>query len=161
MTKLVVFDVDGTFLDSQSHYNAAVLEYSAAQGLPQPCLKTIQRGYGDPHAHDFGWGVNKDEQFHHMIQTMILADKHSMSGIPARTPALFEAAADIFKHLKDDGFTLAIVTGKPEAPLLHLLDHHGVRDVFSAHRTHDDIKRRGEREKPAPDMLMSVMQGTE
>ena len=55
------------------------------------------------------------------------------------------------------GHTLAIVTSKPEAPLLHLLEYHKLQDIFSAHRNWDDIARRGEKEKPEPDMLLSVM----
>ena len=45
----------------------------------------------------------------------------------------------------------------PEAPLLHLLEQHGVHNLFAAHRTWDDIIRRKEKEKPEPDMLLSVM----
>jgi len=157
MTKLVVFDVDGTILNSQAVYDKAVLEYSRAQGLPDPCLTTIKHGYGDPHKHDFGWGVSREEQIRHMYETMILADKYSMSGAPEHTPELYEGVPEFLTHLKNIGYTLAIVTGKPEAPLLHLLEQHGVRDHFSAHRTHDDIARRKEREKPQPDMLHSVM----
>ncbi|MBU6474952.1 MAG: HAD-IA family hydrolase [Alphaproteobacteria bacterium] len=157
MTKLIVFDVDGTFLNSQVLYDRTVLEYSAAQGLPAPCLRTIHLGYGDPHAHDFGWGVSKDEQLRHMIETMVLADKYSMSGAPEHTPPFFDGAQHVFERLKNAGYTLAIVTSKPEAPLLHLLDYHNARNVFSAHRTFDDIERRNEREKPEPDMLRSVM----
>ncbi len=157
MTKLIVFDVDGTFLNSQILYDRTVLEYSRANELPEPSLTALHHGYGDPHAHDFGWGVSKDEQLRHMIETMILADKYSMSGAPEHTPPFFDGAHQTFARLKNAGYTLAIVTSKPEAPLLHLLDFHGARDVFSAHRTHDDISRRNEREKPAPDMLRSIM----
>ncbi len=155
--KLVVFDVDGTFLNSQLLYDKTVLEYSRAKGLPEPCLKTIHHGYGDPHAHDFGWGVSKDEQMRHMIETMVLADKYSMSGDPQHTPPFFDGAHQTFTYLKDAGYTLAIITSKPEEPLLHLLEYHGARDIFSAHRTFDDIARRNVREKPEPDMLHSVM----
>ncbi len=157
MSKLIVFDVDGTILNSQAMYDKVVLEYSRTNELPEPCLKTIRHGYGDPHAHDFGWGVSREEQFHHMIQTMILTDKYSMSGEAHHTPELYEGVPESLTRLKDIGHTLAIITSKPEAPLLHLLDIHKVRHFFSAHRAHDDIARRKEREKPQPDMLHSVM----
>lgn len=157
MSRLVVFDVDGTFLNSQVLYDKAVLEYSRANGLPPPDLEAIRLGYGDPHAHDFGWGVSKDEQARHMIESMVLADSYSMSGAPEHTPPFFDGVRPAFAALKDAGYMLAIVTSKPEAPLLHILAHYGVQDVFSARRTFDDVKRRGEREKPAPDMLQSVM----
>jgi phosphoglycolate phosphatase len=55
------------------------------------------------------------------------------------------------------GHTLGIVTSKPEAPLLHVLEEHRVTDLFSAIRHGDDEKRRGEREKPHPDQLHSLI----
>lgn len=157
MSKLIVFDVDGTILNSQAMYDNVVLEYSRAQGLPVPCLKTIRHGYGDPYAHDFGWGVSREEQVQHMIATCVLTDKYSMSGEPHHTPALFSGVTESLDHLKESGHTLALITSKPEAPLLHLLDLHGIRKFFSAHRAQDDVRRRNEREKPQPDMLHSVM----
>jgi phosphoglycolate phosphatase len=157
MSKLIVFDVDGTFLDSQSLFNDTVREYSRLQGLPDPDINAIRHGYGDPYAHDFGWGVSKDEQYRHMIEACILTDKHSMSGKPEHTPQLYAGVPETFTRLKDTGYTFAIITSKPEAPLLHLLDMHKVRHFFTAHRAIDDVHRRNEREKPQPDMLRSVM----
>jgi phosphoglycolate phosphatase len=155
--QLIVFDVDGTILNSQAMYNKVALEYSRAQGLPEPNLEKIRHGYGDPHAHDFGWGVSKEEQYRHLMATCVLTDKYSLSGEPHHTPELFAGVLESLAYLKNNGHTLALITSKPEAPLVHLLNHHGVMELFSAHRTHDDIQRRSEREKPQPDMLHSVM----
>jgi phosphoglycolate phosphatase len=155
--KLVVFDVDGTILNSWALYEKIVIEYSKAQGLPKPCFETIKKGYGCPHEHDFGWGVSRDEQGKHMAGTWELGEKYEMSGDPERTPPLFDGVEESLVHLKDLGHTLAIITSKPEAPLLHLLEYHDIGRLFSARRAIDDVKRRGEKEKPEPDMLHSVM----
>ena len=157
MSNLIVLDVDGTILNSWAMYEKAIIEYSRAQGLPDPNIETIRHGYGDPRAHDFGWGVSREEQVRHMNGTYALHDKYAMSGEPHYTPELFLGVSESLVHLKDNGHTLALITSKPEAPLLHLLDRHDVRKLFSAHRSYDDIKRRNEPEKPAPDMLRSVM----
>jgi phosphoglycolate phosphatase len=157
MAKLIVFDVDGTFLDSHGVFEKVILEYSQAQGLPAPCLRTIRHGYGDPHAHDFGWGVSREEQVKHLFGAYIFNDDITMRGDPRYTPSLFDGVPGALEELKDHGHTLAIVTSKAEAPLLHLLEEHKVKKYFSAHRAYDDIQRRKEREKPAPDMLHSVM----
>jgi phosphoglycolate phosphatase len=157
MSKLIVFDVDGTLLDSFGQFEKVVAEYSRDMGLPHPCLTTIKHGYGDPHAHDFGWGVSKDEQQRHLHATFKLSDQYSLSGHPHYTPTLFSGVEESLVHLKDLGHTLAIVTSKSEAPLLHLLDLHNIGRLFSAQRSRDDMERRGEREKPAPDMLASVI----
>lgn len=157
MSKLVVFDVDGTILDSIGLFQRAVAHYSREAGLPHPCLETIKIGYANSRDHDFKWGVSPEEQERHLINAFNLTDEWSVSGHPDKTAHLFDGVKEGLVHLKDLGHTLAIVTSKGEAPLLHTLEHHGVRSLFSSYRTWDDIKKRGEREKPEPDMLKSVM----
>lgn len=157
MTGLIVFDVDGTFLDSYGLFEQLLALYSKEKGLPEPHYDSIKQGYADPNSFDFQWGVSKEEQLQHLIAAFNLMDEWSMSGHPERTPGLFAGVEEALVALKDDGHTLAIVTSKSEAPLLHLLDYHKLGGVFAAHRTWDDIARRGEKEKPAPDMLLSVM----
>lgn len=157
MTGLVVFDVDGTFLDSYTLFEKAIAEYSREMGLPEPFYEAIRHGYSDPRSHDFRWGVSREEQFEHLVTVFNRMDEWSMSGVAERTPGLFSGVEESLLRLKDEGRTLAIVTSKPEAPLLHLLEYHRLGGIFSAHRTWDDIARRGEKEKPEPDMLLSVM----
>ncbi len=53
---------------------------------------------------------------------MILLDKYAMSGNRSTRRNYFQACRRSLAHLKDNGHTLAIITSKPEAPLLHLLD---------------------------------------
>ncbi|MBI1214373.1 MAG: HAD-IA family hydrolase [Alphaproteobacteria bacterium] len=157
MTGLVVFDVDGTILDSYTLFEKAVHDYSREKGLPAPNLAAIRFGYSDPRNHDFKWGVSVEEQVQHLLTIFDMVDEWSMSGEHHRTPLLFEGVEEALMRLKGAGHTLGIVTSKPEAPLLHLLKYHGVQDLFATHRNWNDIKRRGEKEKPEPDMLQSVM----
>lgn len=156
MSKLVVFDVDGTFLNSHGVFDRILLEYSRDRGLPDPCLTTIRHGYGNPRAHDFKWGVSREEQAAHLMNAFIIGDDITMRD-PNYTPTLYDGVPEVLTMLKDHGHTLAIITSKAEAPLLHLLEKYEVKKHFSTYRAYDDIKRRGEREKPSPDMLHSVM----
>lgn len=158
MSKLIVFDVDGTILNSFLLYEKIVEEYSKNVGLPMPCITTIKHGYGDPDAHDFKWGVSREMQRHHLMETFKIIDDITMSGRPEHTPDLFHGVEIALQHLKEKGHTLAIITSKPEAPLLHLLAYHDIGTMFSTHRSWDDISRRGKKEKPAPDMLFCVME---
>lgn len=157
MSQLVVFDVDGTILDSFGMYERVLRVYSELNKLPYPCMETIKRGYGDPENHDFMWGVAREEQIKHLMESFRLNDEWSLSGEVDKIPLLFEGVKESLVHLKDLGHTLAIVTSKPEGPLLYQMEHHGVTKLFSAHRSGTDVKRRGEREKPEPDQLLSVM----
>src|SRR3954463_13559167 len=124
MSKLIVFDVDGTFLNSQPSYDKATLEYSPAQGLPEPDVRKIWLGYGDPYAHDFGWGVSREEQVRHLSASYVFSDKYSND--PTHTPPLYAGVKEALVHFKAQGHTLAIITSKSEAPLNHVLKHHDV-----------------------------------
>ncbi len=157
MSKLVIFDVDGTFLDTYKLYNTVVETYSRDKGLPKPCIQTIHRGYGDPLNHDFQWGVSREDQIVHMRATFDMIDAWSVSNEADKTPVLFDGVVETLTELKDYGHTLAIVTAKAEMPLLHLLQYHKLEKFFSAQRNWTDIKRRGYRGKPHPDKVLSVM----
>ena len=157
MSKLIVFDVDGTILDSLGFFEKVLEEYSVANGLPTPCFHTIRTGYGAPHDHDFKWGVDRVEQVKHLFAVYKLADEYARSGRPEHTPVLYNGVKEGLVHLKDLGHTLAIVTSKPEAPLLHMLDDYKIGNLFSGIRHGNDEKRRGEKEKPHPDQLSSLI----
>lgn len=157
MSKLIVFDVDGTILNSFALYEKAVLHYSQDQNLPIPCMDTIRMGYGDPHNHDFKWGVDKQAQFDHLMGTFKLATAWETSGDPAHIPHLFDGVETILSTLKNMGHMLAVVTSRPSNAFLHTTGHHGIDHYFSAVRTGCDVRGRGEKEKPEPDQLLSVM----
>lgn len=157
MRHLIVFDVDGTILNSFGLYEKVVIEYSQAQGLQKPCMTALKVGYGEAGTYDFKWGVSLEEQQFHLYETFRITDDWAMSGEDHKTPRLFDGVVETLAALKNAGHTLAIVTSKAEKPLMHLLEYHGITGFFSAARSWDDISRRGEKEKPHPDMLQSVM----
>lgn len=157
MPGLIVFDVDGTILDSYTLFERAIAHYSEKNGMPFPDYEAIRHGYSSPMAFDFKWGIPREHQEKHLGSVFTLVDQWSMAGEADKTPLLFHGVEEALLRLRDNGHRLAIVTSKPEAPLLHLLEQHGVHNLFEAHRTWDDIIRRKEKEKPEPDMLLSVM----
>jgi len=153
MSKLLVFDVDGTFLNSIHYFGQYVLEYSRKQGWGDVCVESVLLGYSDPDSYDFGWGVSKKEQkvmFHQ-------ACKSFEENITKNVPNLYEGAKETLIKLKDMGYSLAVVTSKSEKPLITTFEKHQLDGLFVSQRNYDDIERRGEKEKPEPDMLLSVM----
>ena len=157
MKKLVVFDIDGTLLDSYGLYGRAVEIYSRDNNLPMPCLDTIRMGYGSPRDYDFKWGVDREEQVRHLFGTFKLVDDWTTSGNPDHMPPLFLGVVELLKDLHLRNHELAIVTSKPSVPLASTLAHYGLGGYFCAIRTSCDVKGRGEAEKPAPDQLLSIM----
>lgn len=157
MKKLVVFDIDGTLLNSYGLYGRAVEEYSRDNNLPMPCLDTIRIGYGNPYDHDFKWGCDRKTQVEHLYGTFKLVDEWTASGNPEFMPPLFLGVVELLKDLHMRNHELAIVTSKPSVPLASTLAHYGLGGYFCAIRTSCDVKGRGEAEKPAPDQLLSIM----
>ena len=153
MSKLIVFDVDGTIVNSWPHYVGKVWEYTKAHSLPNPCLDTFKLGYGYPTEHDFWPGLPRPDQEFHLYETFRLVDDHDDGDIPG----LFTGVIDTLKKLKAEGYTLSVVTSKPYKPLMQILEHHEIHTEFCAYRTHDDIKGRSEKGKPEPDQLLSVI----
>ncbi len=156
MKKLLAFDFDGTIIDSFQGFLDSTIEYSELNNLPIPCLNTIKIGYGEPHKYDFGWGVDKDAQYEHLIGAFNFHEEIEVNR-PDRTPILFAKARETLTRLKDDGHTLAIVTARPRESLMKILDTHKLTELFSGFRTFNDREERGEGIKPEPDQLLSVI----
>jgi len=158
MSKLIVFDVDGTFVNSWPAFEKIVLAYTNENNLPQPCLETLRVGYGAPEEHQFWPGLPQEDQKTHLFNTFAMIDNLRPEGSPAEDmPALYDGVLETMTRLKDLNHTLAIVTAKPYEPLIGILDFYDIEKHFCAMRTHNDVKNRGERMKPYPDQLLSVM----
>ncbi len=154
MSKLIAFDIDGTLLNSWPIFEKEMVKYIHETKLPMPCLDSIRDGYAFPHEVDFGWGLELHEQKPHLHNVYRRVDEHT-AGIIA---PLYDGALDFLKTLQKRGYTLGIVTSKPSEPLAAVLDHYDIHPLFCGIRTSCDTRRRNEREKPAPDQLLSLAQ---
>lgn len=146
---LVVFDWDGTLIDSA--------------GAIVACIQAACR--------DLGLPVPESERASHVIG-LGLADalSYAIPGLPptdyprvaeryryhflARdaTLPLFPGTREMLAELRARGHTLAIATGKSRAGLSRALDTTGLRTLFDATRCADQCTP-----KPAPDMLLELM----
>jgi phosphoglycolate phosphatase len=146
---LVVFDWDGTLIDSA--------------GAIAACIQAACR--------DLGLPVPDDERASHVIG-LGLADAlaHAIPGLPpseyprvseryrhhfllrgASLP-LFPGTREMLAGLRDSGHTLGIATGKSRAGLARALEQAGLSGLFAATRCADQCAP-----KPAPDMLLELM----
>jgi phosphoglycolate phosphatase len=147
--QLLVFDWDGTLMDSAGAIVASIRGACADLGLPVPTEEQarfiIGLGLNDAMAHilpalDQALYPRVAERYRHHF---LLRDAEA---------TLFAGAAETVRDLNDAGFLLAIATGKSRSGLERALDATGLAPYFHATRCADEGYS-----KPHPGMLMVLM----
>lgn len=149
--ELIVFDWDGTLMDSTARIVAAVQAAIAATGLPARAPEEIRAiiglGLGEAVA------VLYPEQAEEARRRLARCYGEAFVQTAARTPAeLFPGARRVLQRLERAGCLLAIATGKSRAGLLRDLEQTGVGRHFASVRTVDECAS-----KPDPAMVEEVM----
>ncbi|GFE65142.1 HAD-IA family hydrolase [Litoreibacter roseus] len=157
--KMVVFDVDGTLIDSIAHIEAAMSGAFEACDLPAPkpgavrdlvgisligLLDRLQPGLSDAQLNALAEAYK--DRFSSMRASTRVSD----------TAPLFDGALDALERLsRRDDTLLGIATGKSRRGLDYLLDGHGLRDYFVTAQVADDHPS-----KPHPAMLEAALRET-
>jgi phosphoglycolate phosphatase len=147
--ELIVFDWDGTLLDSAGAIVRAIQAACADLGLMKPsdaqARHVIGLGLADAMRHavpDLA-----PERYQAMVDRY---RHHYLSGDHNLT--LFEGIPALLAELRQRGHVLAVATGKSRLGLERSLDHSGLRGLFSASRCADECHS-----KPHPQMLEELM----
>jgi len=154
--RLVLFDCDGTLIDSASVIVAAMASAFVRNGLPAPDAQEIRAiiGLSLPSA------------------TAVLASRHPEAPVAALVTAykaayrdsivedalhepLFPGIADALERVEDERTLLGVVTGKSRRGLDRVLAAHGLSGRFVVTRTADEAAS-----KPNPDMVLQSLAET-
>lgn len=147
--RLLVFDWDGTLLDSAGAIVACMQAAARDLGLPPPDTR-IARDVIGLGLHDALSRALPDlpvAQYQQVAQTYrqhYLSRDHEL--------ALFDGVSEMIEKLADEGFLLAVATGKSRIGLNRGLEHSGLKRFFHSTRCADECHS-----KPAPDMLLEIM----
>ena len=160
MNKLICFDFDGTLVNSWPPYEELAKRYTAENNLPKLCLDTMRLGYGYPDQYEFWEGLSPADQRYHLHELFKIGDDPNHPLVSALVPEPFERVHDTLDNLKTKGYILVVVTARPYDSMQPILDHHEMAPYFSGYRTHSDVEARGERSKPHPDQLISIIKET-
>lgn len=153
MTRLAVFDCDGTLVDGQAAICETMEDAFAAAGLAAPSRQHIRRvvGLSLPQAMAIlapGAGAEGHDR-------LVGAYKDSFRArrIAGRLDEpLYEGIAELIVRLADDGWQLGIATGKSHRGLTACLAGHGLADRFVTLQTADHHPS-----KPHPAMLEQAL----
>jgi len=147
---LLVFDWDGTLLDSIGAIVKAVKASCRDLGQPEPsdmqARQVIGLGLVDVLSHSVP-GLSED-QFPRMVERYrfhYLSNDHELN--------LFEGAAELIAKLHSAGFMLAVATGKSRNGLNRALTYSGLGPYFSSTRCAGECFS-----KPHPQMLEELME---
>ncbi|MER2506638.1 MAG: HAD-IA family hydrolase [Azonexus sp.] len=146
---LVVFDWDGTLLDSAGAIVQAIQAACRDIGHPPPsddqARHVIGLGLADAMRH-----AAPDLPPEH-YQAMVDRYRFHYLGADHRL-TLFEGIPEMLADMQTAGHILAIATGKSRLGLERALDHSGLRPLFQASRCADECHS-----KPHPQMLEELM----
>ena len=147
--ELIVFDWDGTLLDSAAAIVRAIQSACRDLGLPVPTQARARHVIGLGLDEALGYAVPElaRADFPKMVERYryhYLARDHEL--------ALFAGAAALVERLARDGRMLAVATGKSRHGLTRALSHAGLGAHFHATRCADECFS-----KPHPAMLLELM----
>ncbi|MBN9423376.1 MAG: HAD family hydrolase [Candidatus Accumulibacter sp. 66-26] len=147
---LLVFDWDGTLLDSAGAIVAAIQAACRDLELPEPSDERAR--------HVIGLGLG--EALRHAIPELPeqrypqMVDRYRHHYLSRdQELRLFDGAAELVAELADAGFALAVATGKSRVGLDRALKASGLGAYFQASRCADECFS-----KPHPQMLEELMQ---
>lgn len=153
MTRLAVFDCDGTLVDGQASICTAMDKAFAAAGLAAPDRHQVRRmvGLSLPQA------VRKLVPDAAPDAQLLIVDAYKQAFRAAReagelSQLLFDGIADVVERLHRSGWLLAVATGMSRRGLDHVLATHGLAKYFIALQTADDHPS-----KPDPAMLEAAL----
>lgn len=151
--RLVIFDCDGTLVDSQANIVAAMRRAFAAHGHAAPAAADIRRQVGltlEILVARLSPGIAPATACE-IAETYrgIIRGQRSDGSL---SEPLFDGIHDLIRDLDHPALFLGVATGKNMVGLEHTLAHHGLRDRFHTLQTADRAIS-----KPHPDMVLKAM----
>jgi phosphoglycolate phosphatase len=127
--RLVLFDFDGTLVDSTPGIWASIRFAAAELALPEPTPGQLRAMVGPPLQDGFAgaFGLTGDD----VDRAVATYRAHYAAG------AMFDAEVypgipELLADLRAEGMTLALATSKPEPFAVRILEHAGLRAAFAS-----------------------------
>jgi phosphoglycolate phosphatase len=154
--RLVVFDLDGTLVDSLAHISRAVVESAKQIGIPAPHASAVPRVIGLSLDEAIARLLpDHDAEVHAEFNRVYRKIFAAWRAAPGQHEPLFDGTHDVLDALDARGILLGIATGKQRRGVDFILDKHGLTGRFVTIQTPDIAPG-----KPDPGMLLQAMSDT-
>ena len=151
--RLIVFDVDGTLVDSQQAIFAAMAAAFAEHGLPAPDIAQVRRQVGlsveETMARLLPAG---EEEIRARLAGSFRQAAFGLRRSPGYSEPLYSGIREMLADLAHPQVFFSIATGKARRGLDYTLASHGLADRFHTLQTADRNPS-----KPDPAMLLNAM----
>ena len=148
--RLLVFDWDGTLMDSAGHIVAAVRAACEDAGLPVPAADRVRHVIGLSLQKAFltALPAAKEGDFERFLE----AYRRRFWQESLHGQSLFAGAREVLADLKDAGYLLAVATGKGKNGLRRALQEENLHEIFDVTRCSEETIS-----KPHPRMLEEIL----
>ncbi|OUX44468.1 hypothetical protein CBE37_01110 [bacterium TMED277] len=152
MKKLILFDYDGTLVDSADIIVEGTIQAFVRCGLPKPDPRKVKKGIGHKLITALKDYIPKDLT----IDPNIIAAEYrkwyqEMDEEGIHFEPIFEGVHSLLDFLKRKDWLLGIATNKSSRGLFRGLKHHKIEHFFDLIMTSDDFPA-----KPKPDMALNA-----
>jgi phosphoglycolate phosphatase len=144
---LLVFDWDGTIVDSVSLSLEATKKTALDLGLPMPTITEFNKYYG------LSLETMQQQLFPTVDYTSFVKTFQCHFNEEKLATNFFPGAIETLNHLKEQNFTLAIATNRPHKSLQQALERAKIKHLFATTRSPDNYFP-----KPHPDMLITLLE---
>jgi phosphoglycolate phosphatase len=153
MNRLAIFDCDGTLVDSGATIYAALAETFRHHGLAVPPPRTCRRVIGLSLVEAFAGLLPQASAADH--RELAESYKRNFMGLRAAgrvEEPLFDGVLELLDALEQEGWLLAVATGKSDRGLRHCLELHAIHARFVSLQTADSHPS-----KPHPSMVLQAI----
>jgi phosphoglycolate phosphatase len=154
--RLVVFDCDGTLMDSQGLILEAMQLAYDGKGFEAPDRSDVRRIIGlslEVGIAELSPELGPDQ--HAVLAAQFREHFTRFRADPTMLEPLYPSVREVLEELNDTGFVLAVATGKNMRGLRHVLEQHKLDRFFTSLQTPDHAPS-----KPHPGMLENAMDTT-
>jgi phosphoglycolate phosphatase len=150
----IIFDLDGTLIDSAPDIHAGLNTVLAAQGLPTLSLELVRSfiGHGVPHLIECALR-HLEVDPHGPIRMPVTRSFETIYETSLTLTTIYPNVISALSDLVDAGHELGICTNKPMRPTLAILDHLDLRRYFTTIIGGDSLPVR----KPDPAPLIKAL----